>query len=247
MTAADGEWIVVPDGVALAHAAAQRIAGLACQAVQARERFSLALSGGTTPGALYRLLAEEPYRSQIPWRQGHVFWSDERCVPPDDPGSNYRLAHETLLAHVPVPPDNVHRIQGELAPPTAARAYERELRRFFGRPQPRFDLLLLGLGADGHTASLFPDSPALAETRRLVVATTAVYGDRPAVRVTLTLPALNAARHVLFLVSGVEKAPIVQALVGGQVPLPAQRIHPTAGQLTWLFDAAAASDWQRPA
>jgi len=238
----DAELVIVADAEALAREAAQRIAGLAHEAVAARGLFSAALSGGSTPGTLYRLLAKEPTRSQIPWTQVHLFWADERCVPPDDPGSNHRLAHETLIAHVPVPPGNVHRVSGELGSTAAARAYDRELRRFFGGPRPRFDLVLLGLGSDGHTASLFPNSAALEEIERLVVATTALYGNRPAERVTLTLPALNAARQVLFLVSGLEKAEIVQAVLADvEGRLPARRIRPVAGQITWLLDAAAAA------
>jgi len=236
-----GEVVIVPDSDALAREATQRFAGLARQAVESRGRFSVALSGGSTPGALYQLLAEEPYRSQIPWEQVHLFWADERCVPPDDPGSNYRLANETLIAHVPILPANVHRVLGELAPEAAARAYDLALRRFFSGPRPQFDLVLLGLGSDGHTASLFPNSKALEETERLAVATIVFYKDRPAERVTLTLPALNSARQVIFLVSGPEKAEIVQAVLADvEERLPARRIHPATGRLTWLLDAAAA-------
>ncbi len=241
-TVIDAELVIVPDPRALACEAAQRVSGLARQAAGSRGRFSLALSGGSTPGALYRLLAEEPYRSHIPWSQVHLFWADERCVPPGDPGSNYRLACEALIAHVPLPVGNVHRVRGELDPEAAARACDRELRRFFGGPRPRFDLVLLGLGSDGHTASLFPGSEALEETARLAVATTTVYDNRPAGRITLTLPALNAARQVLFLVSGPEKAEIVRTvLADAEGQLPARRVRPVAGQLAWLLDAAAAA------
>lgn len=243
----DAEILVVPDGEALAREAAQILAGQSREAVESRGRFSVALSGGSTPGALYRLLAEEPYRSQIPWEQVHLFWADERCVPPDDPASNYRLAHGTLIAHVPIRPENVHRVPGELEPKAAARAYDRELRRFFCTPRPRFDVVLLGLGRDGHTASLFPNSETLAETERLAATTTAFYDNRPAERVTLTLPALNAARQVLFLVSGQEKAHAVQAvLADAEERLPARRVRPTAGQLTWLMDVAAAGSIRLP-
>jgi len=238
----DAELVIVPDSEALAREAAQRLADLAREAAESRGRFSVALSGGSTPGALYRLLTEEPYRSQIPWEKVHLFWADERCVSPDDPGSNYRLAYEALIAHTPIPAENVHRVRGELAPKAAARAYDRELRHFFCGLRPRFDLVLLGLGSDGHTASLFPTSEAPEETERLAVATTALYGDRPAMRVTLTLPALNAGRQVLFLVSGLEKAEIVQAVLADvEERLPARRIRPVAGHLAWLLDAAAAS------
>ncbi len=202
----DAEVVIVPDPKALAHEAAERFAHLAREAAESRGRFGVALSGGSTPQALYRLLALEPYYSQVPWAQVHLFWADERSVPPDHPSSNYRLAYEALIAEVRIPTDNVHRIRGELAPDAAARAYDRDLLRFFGGLQPRFDLVLLGLGSDGHTASLFPSSAALEETKRLAVATTAFYGNRPAERVTLTLPVLNAARQVLFLVSGAEQS-----------------------------------------
>jgi 6-phosphogluconolactonase len=240
-TVMDAELIIVPDLEALSREAAQRLADLSREAAESRGRFSVALSGGSTPGTLYRLLAEEPYCSQILWTQVHLFWADERCVPPDDPGSNYRLAYEALIAHTRIPAENVHRVRGELAPKVAARSYDRELRRFFCGPRPRFDLVLLGLGTDGHTASLFPNSEVLEETERLAVATTAFYDNRPAERVTLTLPALNAARQVLFLVSGLEKAEVVQAVLADvEGHLPARRICPVAGQLTWLLDAAAA-------
>jgi 6-phosphogluconolactonase len=249
-TQQEAEILVVPDPGALAREAARRFADLAREAVDARGRFSAVLSGGSTPGALYRLLAEAPYRTQIPWQAVHLFWGDERCVPPDDegsddwpPSSNYRLAYETLIAHVAIPEENIHRLPGELAPATAARTYDLALRDFFCGPQPRFDLVLLGLGKDGHTASLFPGSSALEERERLAVAVEAHYEDRPAQRVSLTLPAINSARHILFLVQGKAKAGIVQAVLSeanGAI-LPAQRVQPRAGQLTWLLDAGAAS------
>lgn len=252
----DAEIVVVADPKALAHEAAKRFAHLAQEAAASRGRFSVALSGGSTPGALYRLLAGDPYRDQIPWELVHLFWSDERCVPPDNPGSNFHLANETLIAHVPLLPDHVHRVLGELEPRTAARAYERDLQDFFCGPRTRFDLVLLGVGSDGHAASLFPGSTALQARQRLAVAVEAHYQDRPASRVTLTLAALNTARHVLFLVAGSAKAGIVQAMLQGpaldgsgsveaHLPLPAQQIQPMAGQLTWLIDAAAASKLER--
>jgi len=236
----DAEIVIMPDPEALAREAAQRFKTLALEAAESRGRFSVALSGGSTPDALYRLLAEEPHRGQIPWEQVHLFWGDERCVSADDPGSNFRLANQALIAHVPIPPENIHRIRGELEPQAAARAYERELQDFFCGPKPRFDLVLLGLGGDGHTASLFPGSGALDETERLAVAVEAHYQDRPAQRVTLTLPAINTARQILFLVTGSTKAEIVQAVLEGPDGcFPAQRIHPSAGQLTWLMDEEA--------
>ena len=236
------EIIVVADAGKLAHEAAQRFTGLAREAVESHGRFSVALSGGSTPAALFSLLAEAPYREQIPWAEVHLFWGDERCVPAGDPGSNYHMADEALIARVPIPAENVHRIRGELAPEAAARAYDNTLRDFFCGPYARFDLVLLGLGADGHTASLFPGSPALDERERLSLAVTAVYEDRPAQRVTLTLAAINTARHVLFLVSGSAKAESVKAVLEGSgEQFPAQRIQPAAGALTWLLDEDAAS------
>lgn len=233
------EVIVAPDAAALAEEAAHRFAALAEAAVAARGRFSAALSGGATPGALYRLLAAEPYRARLPWAQIHLFWADERCVPPDDPGSNYRLVAETLLTGAPIPPDNIHRMRGEWEPERAAHDYEHMLRAFFGDGPPRFDLALLGLGKDGHTASLFPGADTLAETERLVVHAVAAYEERPAWRITLTLPALNAARRVLFLVSGAEKAAIVRTVFeDAAARLPAQRVRPTEGRVVWLLDAS---------
>jgi 6-phosphogluconolactonase len=237
----DAEIVILPEPQTLAHEAARRFVALSREAAGSRGRFSVALSGGSTPGKLYRLLAEEPYRDQIPWMEVHLFWGDERCVPPGEPGSNFALAEETLISRAPIPTDNVHRVRGELEPGRAAWAYEQELQGFFCGPHARFDLVLLGLGEDGHTASLFPASPALAETERLVAPATAVYQDRPAQRVTLTLPAINSARQILFLVTGSAKAGVVRAtLEGADEQLPAQRIQPTAGQLTWLLDAEAA-------
>lgn len=242
----DNEIVVVGNSEELAREAAQRFTDLALEAVEFRGRFSVALSGGSTPAALYRLLAENPYRHQIPWAGVHLFWGDERCVPPDDPGSNYRMANETLIAGVPIPPENVHQIRGELEPQMAARAYERELHDFFCGPRARFDLVLLGLGNDGHTASLFPDSPVLNETEHLTAAVQAHYQDRPTDRVTLTLPAINTARAVMFLVAGADKAGIARAVLEGPAQQsPAQRVRPSAGQLTWLLDIAAAADLER--
>lgn len=238
----DTEIVVLSDAEAVAREAAGHFVRLARQGTESRGRFSVALSGGSTPAVLYQLLAEKPYRDQITWEAVHLFWGDERCVPPGDPDSNYRLANEALVSHVPIPTDNVHRMPGELEPEAAARAYVRDLEDYFCGPRPRFDLVLLGLGNDGHTASLFPESSALREAERMVVAVEAHYRDRPAHRVTLTLPAINSARQVLFLVAGSAKAEILRAVLEGPVGrLPAQEIRPTAGQLTWLVDAAAAT------
>jgi 6-phosphogluconolactonase len=234
--------VITPDSAALAQEAAVRLVGSAQQATASRGRFSIVLSGGSTPGALYRLLAEAPYRDQLPWGQVHLFWGDERSVPPDDPASNFGLAHQSLLAHVPIPPDNIHRMLGELEESVAARAYEKTLQDYFCGPRTRFDLVLLGLGNDGHTASLFPGSAAMGVTERLTAAVEARYQDRPYRRVTLTLPAINTARQVWFLVTGSAKADIVRLVLEGHGgDLPAQKVCPAAGQLTWFLDGAAAS------
>jgi 6-phosphogluconolactonase len=233
---------IFPDMDVLATAAAERFVDLAAMAVAERGQFSVALSGGSTPRATYRLLAAEENAACVDWTKVHVFWGDERCVPPDHPGSSFWVAREALLDRVPLPEGNVHRVWGELEPEQAARAYTAELLTFFSAGWPSFDLVLLGLGNDGHTASLFPDSPALDERHRPVVAVTAHYEDRPAQRVSLTVPAINAARQVIFLVAGASKAGIVSAVLEGPPErYPAQLIQPAAGVLVWMMDAPAAS------
>jgi len=206
--------------------------------------FRIALSGGSTPRWLYRLLAAPEFRDQLPWRRLDFFWGDERHVPPAHPDSNYKMAYEELLSKVPLPSENIHRIHGEDPDPQrAARAYEEELRRTFNlreRELPRFDLVLLGLGPDGHTASLFPGKFE-EEPNRLVSARWVSKLNQ--FRITLTLPVLNAAALALFLVAGEDKA---QALCRVLQPtseadaLPAQRIRPTDGTVRWLVDRAAA-------
>jgi 6-phosphogluconolactonase len=226
-----------PDLPALSQAAAQLFIACAEQAIAARGRFLVALSGGGTPTAAYRLLAAAPIR----WPRVHVFWGDERCVPVSDPGNSYAQAREVLLAHVPIPADNVHRVESELEPAAAARTYAATLRRF-GVPWPRFDLILLGMGDDGHTASLFPNSPV--DESEPVIAVTAHYQDRPANRVSLTPRVINDARQVVFLVSGQSKSETLAGVLMGEYHpevLPAQRIRPRDGTLTWLVDAAAGS------
>ena len=226
----------------MALAAAERIVVWAGRAIDARGRFSMALAGGSTPRATYRRLASEPYRSKIDWALGHVFWGDERCVPPTHPHSNYAMAYESLLSKVPIPDENVHRVQGEGNAEGAARAYAGELQRFFGTALPRFDLVLLGMGSDGHTASLFPGSAVLDEMERAVVVVSADYQHRPSCRVTLTPVAISAARVVMFLVTGGQKASMVQRVLEGPPrSFPAQFIRPVNGELYWLLDAAAAS------
>jgi 6-phosphogluconolactonase len=202
------------DHSVLSEAAAEIFVESAAQAIAERGRFLAALSGGTTPIALYRLLANR----NVEWAHSHLFWGDERCVPVDDPGNNYGQAREALISHVSIPAKNVHRIQSELKPEGAAREYVRLLKRFAEPPLmwPRFDLVLLGMGADGHVASIFPGSPL--EANKPVIAVTADTRQRPANRVTLTPPVLNAARHVLFLISGQSKAETLASVLKGDSP-----------------------------
>jgi len=238
--------VVQPSLEALSREAAARFQRLAVQSIASAGRYSVALSGGSTPLVLYRLLAEPPFRGAIDWVGVHLFWGDERFVPPDHPDNNYRAALEALVRRVPIPTENVHRIPTEATEPEAAAAqYEDTLRRFFAAPEgevPRFDLVLLGLGPDGHTASLFPGSPALQEDSHLVVAT--YVPNLAAWRITLTLPVLLCARHVIFLVSGPDKAAVLRDVLDGPHDpqrLPAQLVRPQDGDLTWLVDEAAAS------
>ncbi|MFZ0699449.1 MAG: 6-phosphogluconolactonase [Thermoplasmata archaeon] len=242
---------VFSDPVREADAAARHLTELARAAVRARGRFSWVLAGGRTPEALYRLLARR-YRSRFPWARTEVFFGDERCVGPRNPESNYAMAREALLAHVPIPPRRVHRLRGELRP--ASLAAERYARRIEstapGGDAPRFDVVLLGLGPDGHTASLFPGAPALRQRKRLVVAVPRA-GHPPWVpRLSLTFPALASSREVLFLVEGAEKAAIVakvwRAGARGDSRLPASLVR-SAGPVVWLLDRAAAARLPRAA
>jgi 6-phosphogluconolactonase len=227
-------------------AAANRIVGLAAEAIASHGRFDWALAGGSTPAALYRLLTERDFRGRIAWPQVHFFWGDERCVPPDDPESNYGMVRRAMLDELAPPPQNVHRLEGELAPALAADRYQAELERHFALPAgsspPTFDLIVLGMGADGHTASLFPGTAGLEEKRRWVVANR--IESLGTTRLTLTLPVINAAAHVLFLVSGGDKAErLTQVLSRAQEgdPLPAQRVRPRGGDAEWFVDAPAAA------
>ncbi len=247
MSTATPEIVVCANPAALAEEAARRFIAAAHDAIAARGRFMVALSGGSTPKALFQLLATAPARDQVDWANVHVYWGDERPVPPTDDQSNYRMAYEALLAQVPIPEAQIHRIVAENADPeAAAAAYATTLIDTFGLPAgqlPRFDLIHLGLGTEGHTASLFPDSPALGETTKLVAAP--FVEKLNTVRVTLTPPVLNAAREVQFLVAGKEKAAIVREILHEPYApqrLPAQIIAPTAGKLLWLLDQAAAGD-----
>lgn len=212
--------------------------------VEDRGRAVVALSGGSTPRALYALLATEPYRTRVPWEHVHVFWGDERSVPPTSPDSNFKMATDTLLSHVPIPSENVHRMQGEGPVAEAAALYEAEIRDFFAQPEgvPAFDLIHLGMGDDGHTASLFPHTPALAEATRLVVENP--VAKLATTRLTFTYPLLNAALHVVFLVSGDSKATMLaKVLEGPYTPdeHPSEGVGPSNGTLLWLVDKAAAA------
>ncbi|HEV8578364.1 MAG TPA: 6-phosphogluconolactonase [Thermoanaerobaculia bacterium] len=233
---------VFTDAAELLRAAADEIASCARRIADENDRFTWCLSGGSTPRGLYRLLAGDPYRECLPWHAMHFFWGDERHVPPDHPESNFRMAREAMLDAVPVPPENIHRIAAEEADAErAALLYQAELRSFFALAPgewPRFDLVLLGLGKDAHTASLFPGSAALRERRRLVVAPW--VEEQRAFRITLTPPALNHARRTLFLVSGAEKAAALRTVIEGEREpdrYPAQAVE---GNRLWLVDGAAA-------
>ena len=228
--------VVVPDTDSLAAEAAQRFASAAATRISERGRFVVALSGGSTPGPTYERLASEPFASRVDWPRVHVFWGDERCVPPDHPDSNSRMTSEALLDHVPIPRENVHRIRGELEPHEAATLYRRELAGVLGEGG-RIDLVVLGLGTDGHTASLFPNTMALEERDLGVIAVR--VGKLATWRVTLTLPIINAAREVVFLVSGAGKAGVLARVRAGEA-LPAGLVQPQGGKLTWLVDRDAA-------
>jgi 6-phosphogluconolactonase len=213
------------------------------RSVRRRGRFVAALSGGSTPREMHRLLAREPYLSGIPWEHTHLFWVDERCVPWSHVASNYGAARRDFLDRLPLRPGQIHPMPSGSLPDEGASQYEVELRTFFQtRPGecPVFDLILLGMGPDGHTASLFPDHPALSETERPVLAVKG--GDPDVSRLTLTYPLINQARKLVFLVSGRSKAGAVKAVLQEKDPrLPAQRVRPAPGGLVWLLDKEAAS------
>jgi 6-phosphogluconolactonase len=233
------------DRNALMRAAAERIVAVASAAIKARRRFDWALSGGSTPKQLYSLLGTAQFATRIDWQRVHLFWGDERCVPPDHPDSNYRMVRESLLTAISIPEVNVHRMLAELSPAHAATEYERDLAQHFkqtpGTTPPQFDLMLLGMGPDGHTASLFPGTPALQEKARWVVPNRVDKLD--SWRLSLTFPVINAARQVSFLVSGADKAaPLSQVLAQGPASaLPAALVQPTAGEVEWLIDQPAAA------
>ena len=241
-----------PNLEVLSDAAAEFICSFANGRVHESGLFTIVLSGGKTPKLLYEKLAAPPYAAKMPWPHIHLFWGDERCVPPDHPESNFPMAFRALISRVPIPSQNVHRIPAEVEPPEgAAKAYEKTLREFFrysnthsnfsheGGPFPSFDLIVLGVGGDGHTASLFPGDKALGENKRWVTAVRTPYGSPPVARITLTLPLISRGLCILFLVSGAGKREVVGSILddpkSAAQRYPAARVS-TEGRVVWLID-----------
>ncbi len=244
---------VSPTTEDLAASAAEFFASVVSAAVEARGVARVAVSGGTTPKAMFALLADRnaPYFAQVPWDWLQLFWVDERCVPPTNKDSNYRMTKEAMLEHVPLPAAQIHRIEGELDPEVAAARVEATIRAAFrleGAQTPAFDLVLLGLGEDGHTASLFPHTAALFEMGRIVIANH--VPQKQTWRITLTWPVINRGREVAFLIEGAAKAQAVRNVFCGAYDpeaKPAQLVRPASGRLTLLLDAAATEKLPRPA
>jgi 6-phosphogluconolactonase len=237
--------IVIDDAQALYVRAAEEIAHFAGEAICSHGEFTLCLTGGLTPASAYELLAAR-FRLSVDWKGVQLFWGDERCVPPDDPASNFGMANRTMLSRLTLRPEQVHRIHGETEPAQAASEYEHDLRSFFRLEQPdafpSFNLLLLGLGENAHVASLFPHHAALHEESRLAVAVEVTA--TPNRRISLTMPVINAAERVMFLVSGEKKAPAVRNVLQGPhdpEEYPAQLVKPWRGEIVWLIDKPAAS------
>lgn len=233
------------DGEALAKGAAQLFVRLSEQAIHDGGRFSVALSGGSTPKVMHRVLANE-FADDVAWAKVHIFWGDERTVSPEHEDSNFRMAKQTLLDHVPIPAANIYRMQGELEPKAAANAYQDTLSEYFGglvgKDWPEFDLIFLGIGEDGHTASLFPYTEALRVTDQWVVANH--IPKMETWRITLTAPVINAAKTIAFLVAGESKAETLREVINGPYlpeQFPSQYIEPVSGRLLWMVDEAAAS------
>jgi len=228
----------------VAQAAAERFVDYSAASSADHGSFSVALAGGSTPRRAYELLGSDEFKNRVNWSVVHLFFGDERMVPPDAAESNYRMVNDALLARVPLPPQNVHRINGEIEPEESAALYEAELKSFFATTSwPRFDLILLGMGDDGHTASLFPGGDALNETAKCVVATR--HPQSGQARISLTLPVINQSARVVFLVTGKKKAaPLVRVLrgEGANEELPARKVTPVNGILEWLVDRSAASE-----
>ena len=229
-----------PNKEQLVTATTEHVVNSIGQAIEERGLCNIALAGGNTPREVYSMLAEESYRGRVDWDKLHLFWGDERMVPPEHQDSNFRMVKETLLDHVRIPDVNVHRIRGEIAPEKSATDYAELLHKHFKEDLPRFDLILLGIGEDGHTASLFPGTDAVEECERYAVA---VFVSRLGTwRVTLTFPVLNAAREVFFLVSGRSKADTVRRIISIKQPakeFPASMVNPENGTLHWMLDSEA--------
>jgi 6-phosphogluconolactonase len=248
-----GELVILPDPEALADEGARRFAALARSAIAVRGRFTVALSGGSTPRALHERLARPPLSDTVDWAHVHVFWGDERFVPPDDAESNYRMARETLLAHVPIPAANIYPVPTVGGTPEAAAgAYAETITALLNPDEeklsaetPRFDLILLGMGPDGHTASLFRGHPEVVRPSEALVAAVHNAPKPPPIRVTFTYKLLNTAANVIFLVAGADKAATLREVLRGpfdRARLPAQGVQPEQGSLVWLVDAAAAKE-----
>lgn len=233
------------DAISLATHASRHIIDIANQAFDKKGKFSIALAGGSTPRGVFRLLASEDYKDLLDWERVHIFWGDERMVPPDHPESNYLMARQTFLDYIPIPSDNVHRISGEMSIENSIATYTHELKNYFSPPEgafPKFDLVLLGLGEDGHTASLFPYTEALTADDQWIVPNQ--VDKLNSLRITFTSGLINSAETIIFLVSGEKKSDILQTVLEGEFRpklLPAQLIKPLHGKLLWLVDKAAAS------
>ncbi|MDY6791793.1 MAG: 6-phosphogluconolactonase [Thermodesulfobacteriota bacterium] len=236
--------IIIESGVTtLARKGAEIFSQAASETVAKSGRFAVAISGGSTPRSMHRLLGEHPFKSAIPWDKTDLFWVDERCVAKNHPDSNFGAAKKDFLARVPIPRGHIHPLRDDLSPEEGARWYQQKLVTFFQLKEhefPLFDLIFLGIGTDGHTASLFPGQSALNEMKRWVVA---VKGGKPDVRrLTLTFPVINRGKQIVFMISGKQKASVVKsALTGIPSGLPAQRVQPITGKLIWLLDREAAS------
>jgi 6-phosphogluconolactonase len=244
MGQAIGRIEILPDPLALARQVAE---WMTVAALAAKGPFRVSLSGGSTPKTLYGLLASDEFKSRFPWRLVSWYWGDERFVPYDHPDSNYRMTREAMLAKAPVPPENIYPVPADGTPEDAARRYERTLQEAYGAAtfdpaRPLFDVTLLGLGPDGHTASLLPGEPVLEERKRWVAA---VSHGRPEIRITMTYPAIESSRRVAFLVAGREKAAILRAIRAGDSEVPAARVRPV-GELFWFADRAAAGEGPIP-
>jgi 6-phosphogluconolactonase len=242
ITGSDVSIQLLPDLEAISHKAAEIFLNLSRSSLSSKESFTVALSGGSTPRRFYHLLGFDACRGEVESHRIHFFWVDERCVPQEHEESNFKTVYDALLSRVPVPEQNIHRIKGEAGPEEAAKEYERAIRGFFGGTDlPVFDLIVLGMGEDGHTASLFPGSGALGEKKRLAVP---VYKEKPEIhRVTLTFPILNNASQVLFLVSGRSKSRVLAEVLedeGKKSCYPAGIVAPAHGKITWLIDEEAA-------